>query len=160
MTAVVLVSLCWSAFGAAALAQHATLDLSVAGLEATIEAPRGASAKESFGAVEVTVGDTTSVAAFRDGDLFYLEIHRGHEDLAARKQELAVSTVNRLRTLVVDTDIELVYESEVMRRREFHFVANVLVGGEPYYCEDSKGPFYTAAAIDVMRQACQTLAAR
>jgi hypothetical protein len=125
----------------------ATLSLEDASLDATLQAPEGAKAVDEFGAVVVSAGES-----------FQLQINTGATDLAARKQEIEGNTVNKLKSFVTETPTELLYETEVMGKPEFHFVANVELDGAKYNCEDKKGQAFTRADIDAMLAACKSLA--
>lgn len=126
----------------------ATLSLEDASIEASLQAPEGAKAAEDFGAVVVSSGES-----------FQLQINSGATDLAARKQEIEANTVNKLKSFVSESETELVYETEVMGKAEFHFVAAVELDGAKYSCEDKKGQAFTKADIDAMLAACKSLTA-
>ena len=128
--------------------QLASLSLEEVGLEATVQAPEGAKAADEFGAYVVTAGES-----------FQLQINTGPTDLAARKAEIEGNTVNKLRSFVTENETELVYETEVMDKPEFHFVANVDLDGAKYNCEDKKGQAFTQADVDAMLAACKSLKA-
>jgi hypothetical protein len=130
----------------AAPVKLAALSLEDADLDATIQAPEGAKATAEFGAVLVGAGET-----------FQLQINSNHADLAASKKEIEGNTVNKLKSFVTDSATELVYESEVMGKGEFHFLANVEVEGAKYNCEDKKGQAFTKADVDAMLAACKSL---
>lgn len=133
---------------AAAPVKLAPLSLEDAEIEATLQAPEGAKAADEFGAVVVSAGES-----------FQLQVGTGATDLAARKKEIEGNTVNKLKSFVTDTATELVYETEVMGKPEFHFVANVELGDAKYNCEDKKGQAFTKADIDAMLAACKSLEA-
>jgi hypothetical protein len=103
---------------AEAKAELAKLSLEDAEIEATLEAPEGAKAADEFGAVVVSAGES-----------FQLQVNGAAADLVARKKEIEGNTVNKLKAFVTDTPTELVYETEVMGKPEFHFVANVELDG-------------------------------
>lgn len=126
----------------------ASLVLEDVGLEATVQAPEGAKAADEFGAYVVTAGES-----------FQLQINTSAADLAARKAEIEGNTVNKLKAFVTENETELVYETEVMGKAEFHFVANVELDGAKYNCEDKKGQAFTQADVDAMLAACKSLAA-
>jgi hypothetical protein len=126
----------------------APLSLEDAEIDATLQAPEGAKAADEFGAVVVSAGES-----------FQLQVNGGATDLAARKQEIEANTVNKLKAFVTDTPTELVYETEVMGKPEFHFVANVELDGAKYNCEDKKGQAFTRADVDAMLAACKSLEA-
>ncbi len=114
----------------------------------TIMAPEGATVKAGPLAVEV-----------QKGDHFFIEVNNSKADIAARKKEIQENDVNKLKSFTTDSPDALVYESQVMDKGEFHFVGNVKVGDKDFYCEDSKGPVYTADDVAAMWKSCQSLAA-
>ncbi|MCH9688564.1 MAG: hypothetical protein K0V04_44445 [Deltaproteobacteria bacterium] len=130
----------------AAPVKLAALSLEDAGLEGTLQAPEGAKASAEFGAFVVNAGES-----------FQLEIHSSAADLAARKKEIEGNTVNKLKSFVTENETELVYETEVMGKSEFHFLANIKVDDASYNCEDKKGPVYAKADVDAMLAACKSL---
>ncbi len=133
---------------AAAPAKLAELSLEDAGLDAKLQAPEGAKGAEDLGAFTVTAGES-----------FQLQINTGEADLAARKKEIESNPVNKLKSFVTESDTELVYETEVMGKSEFHFVMGVELDGAKYNCEDKKGQAFTKADIDAMVAACKSLKA-
>jgi hypothetical protein len=133
---------------AAAPVELAALSLEDAGIDAKLQAPKGAKATEEFGSVVVSAGES-----------FQLQINTNHADIAASKKEIEGNTVNKLKSFVTDAAAELVYESEVMGKAEFHFLANVELEGAKYNCEDKKGQAFTKADIDAMLAACKSLVA-
>ena len=133
-------------------AKLAPVDISVGGEDwkgLTVQAPEGATAKESFGSVEVTQGTG-----------FALQISKDARDLAGAKKEISSNDVNKLKRFVVDTADEQVYESEVMGKTQFHFNANVKVGDRAFTCENVKGGAdKTLAQTQAMLASCKSLAA-
>ncbi len=111
-----------------------------------LQAPEGATAKEDFGALAVKAGDG-----------FQLEVNSGAVDMAARKKEIAANDVNKLKRYVVEAPDTVIYESEVMDKSEFHFLAAIKIGGEDWSCENAKGPIYTQAQIQAMVDACKSI---
>jgi hypothetical protein len=132
----------------AAPVKLAALSIEDAGIDATLQAPEGAKAAEEFGSVVVSAGES-----------FQLQINSNHADLAASKKEIEANTVNKLKSFVTDSPTELVYETEVMGKAEFHFLANVELDGAKYNCEDKKGQAFTKADVDAMLAACKSLKA-
>ncbi|MEX1361596.1 MAG: hypothetical protein AB1Z98_00595 [Nannocystaceae bacterium] len=124
----------------------AELSLQDAGLEAKMQAPEGAKASEDFGAYVVQAGES-----------FQLQVNMGAADLAASKQEIEGNTVNKLKSFITESETELVYESEVMGKTQFHFLANVEVDGAKYNCEDKKGQDFSKADVDAMLAACKSM---
>jgi len=134
----------------AAAAKLVPVDLSVVGEDWagwTVQAPEGATAKESFGAANVT-----------DGKSFNLEIRADKGDIAAYKKESDANDINKVKRYLVDTPDALLYESEVMGQNEFHFYGNVTVGDKTFNCEDIKGPRHMQADAEAMWKSCQSLA--
>lgn len=124
----------------------AELSLEDAGVEAKMQAPEGAKASEEFGAYVVQAGES-----------FQLQINTGAADLAASKQEIEGNTVNKLKSFITESETELVYESEVMGKTQYHFLANVEVDGAKYNCEDKKGQDFSKADVDAMLAACKSM---
>lgn len=128
------------------------LDLSSAGETYAgwhIQAPAGATAKEDFGALAVS-----------DGAGFQLEVNSGAVDMAARKKEIEANDVNKLKKYLTDSPDTLVYQSDVgmgANPIQVHFIAAVKVGGEDFYCENTKGPTYNEAQTKVMVDACKSI---
>ena len=132
----------------AAPVKLAELSLEDTGLEAKIQAPEGAKASEEFGAFLVQAGES-----------FQLQINTQAADLAVAKQEIEGNTVNKLKSFITESETELVYETEVMGKAQFHFVANVEVDGAKYSCEDKKGQDFSKADVDAMLAACKSMVA-
>lgn len=130
----------------AAPVKLAELSMEDAGLDAKLQAPDGAKAAEDLGAFVVTAGES-----------FQLQINTGAADLAASKKEIEGNTVNKLKSFVTESETELVYETEVAGKPEFHFVMNLELDGAKYNCEDKKGQAFTRADIDAMVAACKSL---
>ncbi len=126
----------------------AKVSLEDAGLDAVVDAPEGAKVAEDFGAFTVKAGDS-----------FQLEIHTGAADLAARKKEIEGNDVNKLKKFHTESETALVYETEVMGKTEFHFLANKEIDGAKYYCEDTKGKAYSQADVEAMLKSCNSAAA-
>jgi len=112
-------------------------------------APEGATAADDFGAVLV-----------KKGVNFQVEVSSSAKDIAALKKEILANTLNKLKKFYVETADALLYESTVMGKSEFHFVANVKVGNSTYGAEDTKGPVYSKANAELMLKCFQTLRAK
>lgn len=113
----------------------------------SVQAPEGATAKESFGAAQITAGTG-----------FDYEIRTDKGDVAAYKKESDANDINKVKRYLVDTPDALLYESEVMGQTEFHFYGNVTVGDKSFNCEDVKGPRHSQADAEAMWKSCQSLA--
>lgn len=127
------------------------LDLSKANAEyaVTMFAPNEAVASDGITGVEVKKGTT-----------FQMEIGTSAKNLATLKQEIEKNPLNKLKKFHLETEECLLYESTVGGQSEFHFVANVKVGGKTYGVEDIKGPRYSKAEVDLMLHCAKTLSAK
>ena len=95
------------------------------------------------------------------GDKFQLQFSEDDSiDLPGRKKEIDANTLNKLKKYHVDEEDVVLYESEVMGRTEFHFLAAVKVGEKAYFCEDQKGPTFTKADIEAMLASCKSAKAK
>ncbi len=132
-------------------ADLAALDLSEAGIKASIQAPEGATAADSYGTAEVKVGD---------GSSFYLEINSGAPDMAELIQGWKDNTMQKLKTTHVETDDVLIVETDAYGSISFWLDASVSVGDEAYHCRSGRGaPSFNRAQIDTFLTACQSLSA-
>jgi hypothetical protein len=143
---------------------RSSVDLSVGGAAfagLTVQAPVGATAKASAGAVEVTQGDG-----------FALRLTPGATDLAEHKglvERQYKSNLFRddaefpydLAPWVVDKADELVYQFEWLGgRKQVHFRANAGVGDRAFTCQDLEGGAdKTLAQTQAMIASCKSLAA-
>ena len=126
----------------------AAIDLSTidSTLKLIVMAPGGAAARDDYGAIEIA----------KEPD-FQMEISEEEEvDLLARKKEIEANGVNKLKKYHVDTPDTLLYETEIMGKSEFHFIATVTVGETLLLCEDQKGPVFSQAAVTRMLAACRS----
>lgn len=130
----------------ATLPSLAPLALSSSGFPRHVSAPAGAVPKVGFG----------GVLNIKAGDGFQLEVRKGPVDLVKRRTEIKGNNLNKLKRFLVDSPEVLIYETEVVIP-EFHFVANVKVGSQLYYCEDNKSLF-RQSDVELMLKACQSLA--
>lgn len=112
-------------------------------------APESATAADDFGNVLV-----------KKGAGFQVEVSSSAKDIAALKKEIQSNTLNKLKKFYVDTADALLYESALMGKSEFHFVANVKAGNITYGAEDTKGPIYAKADAELMLKCFQTLKAK
>jgi hypothetical protein len=112
----------------------------------SVMAPEGVTAKESFGAAQLSNGTT-----------FNLDIRTDKGDVAAFKKEIEGNDLNKVKQFVVDTADALLYESEVMGQNEFHVYGNVTVGDKTFNCEDVKGPRHMQADAEAMWKTCTSL---
>jgi hypothetical protein len=137
-----------SASGPQAGPKLVSLDLSKASaaFPLLMQAPEGATAADDFGNVVV-----------KKGAGFQVEISAGSKDIESLKKEIKANTLNKLKSFLVDTPAALLYESAVMGKSEFHFAANMKIGGAVFGAEDTKGPVYTKSDAELMLKCVQTL---
>ena len=128
-----------------------SIDLSKASesFPVTMMAPEGATAADDFGDILV-----------KKLPGFQVVVSSSAKDIAALKKEIQANTLNKLKKFYVDTADALLYESTLMGKSEFHFVANVKAGSATYGAEDTKGPVYTKADAELMLKCFQTLKAK
>lgn len=140
-----------SAAGPQAGPKLVSLDLSKASdsFPVIMQAPEGATAADDFGNVLV-----------KKGANFQVEVSSSAKDIESLKKEIKANTLNKLKAFIVETADALLYETTVMGKSEFHFVANVKTGGTTYGAEDTKGPVYTKADAELMLKCFQTLKAK
>ncbi len=113
-------------------------------------APGGATARDDYGSIEIA----------KEPD-FQMEFSEEDEvDFLARKKEIESNNINKLKKYHVDTADTLLYETEIMGKPEFHFIATVTVGETLYLCEDQKGPVFTQAAVTAMLATCKSAQAK
>jgi hypothetical protein len=128
-----------------------SVDLSkaAASFPVVMMAPEGAAAAEDFGTVLV-----------KKGAVFQVEVSSSAKDIAALKKEILANTLNKLKKFYVETADALLYESTLMGKSEFHFLANMKAGNSTYGAEDTKGPVYAKANVELMLKCFQTLKAK
>jgi hypothetical protein len=112
----------------------------------TMEVPAGAKVSDGLSGPEVVAGET-----------FKVQVSGTAADIAKRKEEINSNTLNKLKQYVVDKDDTLLYESEVFKAPEFHFVVNIKVGNKTYCIEDVKGPNYTKEQCEFMLKCAKSL---
>jgi hypothetical protein len=129
-------------------AKLVSIDLSKASASfpVVMMASEGATAAEDFGTVVV-----------KKGAIFQVEVSSSPKDIAAMKKEILANTLNKLKKFHVETAEALLYESTLMGKSEFHFLANVKAGTATYGAEDTKGPVYSRANVELMLKCFQTL---
>ena len=130
------------------MADLSPLDLST--VDSTVKvilmAPAGAAARDDYGSIEIA----------KEPD-FQMEFSEEEAvDFLARKKEIEGNGINKLKKYHVDTADTLIYETEIMGKPEFHFIATVTVGDLLYLCEDQRGPVFSQAAVATMLAACRS----
>ena len=110
-----------------------------------IEAPEGATAKESLGSVKVTANN------------FELVIRKGKEDLARIKAEVQKNDVAPLKQWIIDSEDTLFYEAEGLGKSRFTLEMNKKAGNDWYYITDGRSP-YSRADVELMLKSAKTLA--
>jgi hypothetical protein len=132
--------------------KNAVVDLSAAGIKATMQAPAGASVENAFGSARVAklphfsvdVG-TTSMA----------------DSLSSAKNDAKTSRYYKASTFHTDAPDLIVWESQAPNGSPaFHFYA-LLKGGDPLFtCADTRPNIYTRADVEAMVAACRSLKAK
>jgi hypothetical protein len=154
---VVCTSLLLLAFALPAAAENPTapLDLSAAGLKATIQAPAGAKANDEFGISVAVVKPPHFAISLEATD-------DGPKHIASSRKFAVDNNMQKLKAFYVDTPDTLVYETSLISNKLIHFVTTVKVGGKTYSCEDKKDADnnYTRADVDAMLAACRSLKAK
>lgn len=144
-------------------------DLSKWDIKASICLPSGITVKEVN--YSLTVGD---VSYFKKAELiskenidfeaiakikptFAMQISNSKADLKGLEKEIRENDVNKLTGFIKKTESLLFYESEVMRKKEYHFVMNVTVNGNTVSFEDVKGENFTKKQVEAMITVVETL---
>jgi len=123
------------------------INLSVEGVNLLMTVPEGAKAVS-----------TSYSFTVQKGENFQIEIHNSKADLQEIKKELKANTVNKLKTIAVDSPVALLYSSDTGFGEEWHFIAAMKIGDTDYYCEDVKGATYKKEDAEIMLKAAQSLA--
>jgi hypothetical protein len=112
----------------------------------SVDAPEGATVKESFGAAEIVASDT-----------WQLDLRLDKADVAGFKKDVEGNDVNKVKRFLLDTPEVILYESEVMGQNEFHLYGAVKSGDVDVTCEDVKGPRHMQAEVEAMWKTCQSI---
>lgn len=127
------------------------VDLEQAGFKATMQAPKGAKAKDSFGSVQVDAGKGFAV------EISYNSFEALPKVLAGFKK----NTVQKMKKVHVNTSDTLIVETKAFGRSQVFMNTEVKVGGKKVSCRSKRGAVvYTRAQADVMVAACKTLKAK
>lgn len=111
------------------------------------KAPAGATAKEKYGELQITLGKSFEVT---------INTMSKPYDVAKRKAEIKSNTVNILEKWVVDVPEGGIYESEVFGKAQYHFFYTVKMGEDYVMIEDTKnGDAYTLAQAQAMYDAAK-----
>jgi hypothetical protein len=114
-----------------------------------MQVPEGATAKDGIVGPEITKGDK-----------FQIELGSAKE-MASLKKEIEKNSLNKLKKFHVEKADLLIYESAIANQpSEFHFLINVKVGDKVYGAEDTKGPTYSKADVELMVKSVQSLKAK
>jgi hypothetical protein len=145
------------AFASLAAAENPTvpLDLSAAGLKATIQAPAGALGSDEFG-ISVAVRKPPHFAISLEA------VDDGPKHIASSRKFAVENDQQKLKAFHVESPDTLLFEASFLGNKLFHFVTTVKVGGKTYACEDKKDADnnYTRADVDAMLAACRSLKAK
>ncbi len=127
----------------------APVDVVYEDFKATIDAPKGATFKESYGTLEVKLGD---------GKDFFVQIDTDAPDMAKVKASVKKNDVQKLVKFHTESADTFVYETKFMRKQSFWLDTAVKVGDKTVHCYSGRGAnSYTAAHIATMEAACKSL---
>ena len=161
---------CNSAFEAEAVPElnWSSLDLSKAGIPATIQVPEGVSVKAMK--FDIIVGDSAYfefkeskdiIAAAKIIPEFGIEINKDNTySISDRRTGIESNTVNKLDEFIKESKNLLFYQSTIMGRTEFHFAFFVKIGENLYSLEDSKGQVYNRVQIENMIKSAKSITAQ
>ena len=126
------------------------LPMDLSAIDSTVKvivmAPAGAVARDDYGSIEITKEPDFQMEFSAEDAVDFLE----------RKKEIEANGINRLKKYHVDTGDTLIYETEIMGKPEFHFLATVKVDAVLYLCEDQKGPVFSREAVAAMLSTCRS----
>lgn len=125
------------------------LDVTGDEFSATMQAPKGATAKDSYGTLEVKLGD---------GKAFNVWIDAEAPDMAKVKAGIEQNDVQKLKTFHVETADTFIYETEAFGKASVWLDAAIKVGDTTVHCYSGRGAHsYTRAQIDGFLKACESL---
>ena len=128
------------------------IDIVYEDFKATMNAPEGSEFKESFGTLEVKLGD---------GKDFHVQIHPDWITVEELKKEVAANDVQKLIKYHTETEDTLVYETEAIGQTSIFFDSWHKVGEATVHCGSGRGANrYTMEHAATYEAACKTLAAK
>lgn len=116
----------------------------ISGFNLITKAPAGISPVEKYGSVRLS-----------DNKKFQVGISSVGNSIEKEKKSLAANTMNVLQKYVVDEPNGIIYESEAMGQKQFHFKYILNTDNGPYYFEDTKGVQYDLASVQLMYKAAK-----
>ncbi len=133
----------------AATLEMAPIDIVYEDFKAVMDAPKGSVFKESFGTLEVKLGD---------GKDFFVQIDTDAPDMAEIKKEIEGNDVQKLVKFHTENDTTFVYETEAFGKKSFWLDMAVKVGDKTVHCYSGRGAnSYTLEQIQTFEKACASL---
>lgn len=129
--------------------EMAPIELTADDFAATMDAPTGATFADSFGTLEVKLGD---------GKDFFIQIDPEAPDMAKVKASVNENDVQKLQKFHTDTDTVLIYETLAFGKTSFWLDAAIKVGDKTVHCYSGRGaPSFTQPQVEGFLEACKTL---
>ena len=133
----------------AAAMEMAPLEIKSEEFTAMMDAPKGATMEDSYGTLEVKVGD---------GSSFFVAIETDAPDMASIKGEVEKNDVQKLKKFHMDTPEAVIYETEAFGKTSFWLDAAIKVGDKTVHCFSGRGaPSFTQPQVESFLAACKTL---
>jgi len=127
----------------------APIDIVYEDFKAVMDAPKGAVFAESFGTLEVKLGD---------GKDFFIQIDTDAPDMAAIKGEIEKNDVQKLIKFHTESETTFVYETEAFGRKSVWLDMAVKFGDKTVRCYSGRGAnSYTRAHIATFEKSCASL---
>ena len=128
--------------------EMASLELTAEGFAATMDAPKGAVAADSFGTLEVTLGE---------GKDFYVAIDM-KVDMVQIKKDIQSNDVQKLKAFILDTPEALIYETDFAGNASFWMDSAVKVGEKTVRCYSGRGAHsFKKEQVELFLKACQSM---
>ena len=142
-----------------------SLDLSEAGIAATMKVPEGVVVKAMK--FNVVVGDSAYfefkeskdiIAAAKIRPCFGIEINKDDMySISDRRRGIESNTVNKLVEIINESKNFIFYQTKALGKAAYHFAFFTKIGKNGYSIEDSKGQQYSRGQIEVMIRAAKSI---
>ncbi|MBL4633652.1 MAG: hypothetical protein JKY56_07260 [Kofleriaceae bacterium] len=127
-----------------------TIDIVTEDFKATMSAPKGAVFKDSYGTLEVKLGD---------GKEFYVSIDTDAPNMAEIKAKVEENDMHKLEKFHTESDDTLIFETKMMSKTSVWLDSSVKVGDKVVHCYSGRGAnSYNLAQIELFSKACKSLA--
>lgn len=129
--------------------EMAPIAISADDFAVTMNAPKGAVFADSFGTLEVKLGD---------GKDFFVQIDTDAPDMAKVKASIQKNDVQKLQKFHTESDTVLIYETKAFGKTSFWLDSAIKVGDKTVHCYSGRGaPSFTQPQIGLFLKACQSL---